>query len=504
MSTPSRGGFRGTSAVLHRTFETLFSALKPCALIWNEGGSTLFVSNQIAAIDLATLPQAAELCHRYLKLKNGEFAITNDPLAGGTVLSAFTLVMGVQMDGAAKDCDLLLARRISFAPRLNTGSLKPIRLDDEGVRVPPTPLSNKGEINRDLLQAIASHPNAPRGLFERVLEATREMQTAAKNLQTVAADPGTILKKSNLTTYLEDSRLAFEMLLTRLPLGAITVTSLLSRGETLKLQLKITEDRLLFDFGGTENSERIALTELAAFGACFAATVSILDDSLPFNSGTYQFFQVTAPTKTMLAATVNTGTYRGMHEGSAAVCELVRSAITLLSPKFSRVAQAATVGALQVKFADGRVLALQLPAGSPATSSANGISGANAWNVSSEMPSQIEDLEREFPVLFTSAGQRAGSGGLGKFIGGEGIVLGLEALEIGQLEWVEPSLGRRVEGASGGGSGQVSSLEIVRLADGSRETLTAAEGTAQLNPGDKVYFLSTGGSGFGEPNGSGT
>ena len=496
MSAQFRGVFQGASFVLHHTLENVLTELGTSALVWNEGG-TLFVHAR-AAVDVATLPQAAELCHKYLKLKNGEIAVTNDPYSGGTVLSDFTLVMGVRLEGTGSEADVLLAKRISLAPSLSPGLKKPSKLDDEGVRVPPTPLAGAGVLNRDLLQAIATHPRAPRGLFDRVVHAVDDLKTAAARLQAIARDPGTILRKSNLKTYLEDSTRAFEMLMTRLPLGTVTVTSQFPSGEALKLQLKITEEHLSFDFGGSESSATLALTELATFGACFAATASIFDDHVPLNSGTFQFFQVSAPAKTILSAAPPTGTYRGMTEGAAAVCALARQAIAKLTPQGKPMPVSGQAPSAQLLFEDGRSLSLSVPAGAAATATGPGASAVNAWDERRPFVEKLDELERDFPLLLVSIGARAGSGGNGKHRGGDGSVFGVEVLSPCELRWIEPALGHRFEGKDGGRSGQPSAIEIVRASPGKTESVSAREGASGLAAGDRVFVMSAGGGGFGE------
>lgn len=493
MNVLTRSSYQGLSATLHRVFESLTCELGACALVLPDGAS-LFVSPATRASGVVTIGQAAGLCHRYLKLHDGDIAIANDPYSGGTALSEFTLTLGIKIEGPGDDADLLLVQRLSFAPWLEPKT-EVAKLDDEGVRVPPTPLASRGELNRELLQAIASHPKAPGNLADSVAHAAQMLFAAATKIKRIARDPGTILKKANFKTYLEDSSRAFDQLMTRLPLGTTNLLHQLSSGETLKLQLNITEDLLHFDFAGSENSPRLALTELATFGACFAATVSTFDLQLPFNAGTFQHFQVSAPARTILSAAPPTGTFRGMNEGIAAVFSLSRAAIAKLAPPFKTAESGIDMHAKLV-FAGGRFVDLAATSGGGASAQGRGPDAYSSWNgPRSCFPSM--EIESRLPLQIMSQGLRADSGGNGKNRGGHGATFGVMVLEPCELRWIAPSLGARVEGADGGRAGQPARIEVLRSASSEREEVSGKEGALRLSANDQVFLLAAGGGGFG-------
>jgi len=103
-----------------------------------------------------------------------------------------------------------------------------------------------------------------------------------------------------------------------------------------------------------------------------------------------------------------------------------------------------------------------------------------------------EVLEWRFPVVLDRFALRQGSGGAGRFAGGDGVerrIRFLEAMTVSILS------GHRVvppPGLEGGGPGAVGQTRIVR-ADGSVEELAPAD-KRQIGPGD-VYELTTPGGG---------
>jgi N-methylhydantoinase B len=494
------GPFLGASESLHYFFTQLLAGTASSALTLPDGTALFVQATQ--STDIATLPQASALCHRYLKLANGDVALTNDPYSGGTLLSDFTLVVGVGFHPSSTEIDLLLARRISLAPRLPASR----KLDDEGVRVPPTPLGAKGVLNSDLLTAISMHPLAPRGLAAAVLDGLEELQKIGDALKRVARDPRSMFSKAGFQNYIEDSSRAFEALLGKLPLGTANVSSQLSSGEMIKLQLKITEDRVIFDFAGSDNSTATALTELATFGACFAATVAGVDEAIPLNSGTFHYLQVSAPTKTVVSATAPNATLRGMSEGAPTVSRLCYEALAKLQTNFKLACAPESNGCFQIQFDDGRILTFEVPPGGGATATLPGIDGATDWSARNRVLSSPEQTEHDYPVEIKQIGQRKGSGGAGKNRGGNGSVVSLKVNCAGELKWLDSSLGRKFDGCDGGRAGLAAIIEVQRLqADGTTERsaekeLTKNAGAIRFAVGDQVTVLSGGGGGFTQTN----
>lgn len=491
----------GTSAVLHQLFSSSLAALGKSALMLPEG-NTLFTSQGLAAADIATLPQAAAICHRYLNLQDGDLAISNDPMSGGTTLSEFTLVIGVVLKPPGTktkklpEIPLLLARRISFASPFPVDMREPSKVDNEGVRVPPTPISGKDKsLNKDLLTAIASHPMAPAGFFDRCSAAFSELQTAAAGLRRLASVPGSLFTREHFEAYIEDSSRVFDMLMTRLPLGTAIVSHVFPTGEVLKLKLSVTEDHVIFDFTGTEPSGRYALTELATFSACFAATASAFGANLPMNAGSFQHVQISTPLKTIVSAPPGLGTHRGMTEGVAAVCRLARKAFAQLNQNF-RVAESADLcGNYQLVFGENRRLDLSTPPGSAATAISHGSDGGTPWAPTTLILQQLSSIETAFPLTFIAAGTRAESGGKGKTRGGNGTRIHLRIEQPCEFRWLDTNLQNSFAGIDGAHAGQQGSLQVFQKGDWVHIETTS--GSMNLDTGAEIHIQSAGGGGFG-------
>ena len=107
-----------------------------------------------------------------------------------------------------------------------------------------------------------------------------------------------------------------------------------------------------------------------------------------------------------------------------------------------------------------------------------------------------EVLESRFPVRVEEFSLRHGSGGAGKYRGGDGIMRKLRFNEAMTVTTLSSHRHVRPHGAKGGLAGKTGENGIIR-ADGRHEQL-GGNAQAELAPGDVFVMKTPGGGGFGE------
>ena len=484
---------------LHDLLSSFLDELGNSALILVESGakaeSPILAVRAERAADLATLPSAAALCQKYVKLRDRDIALLNDPSSGGTTLSEFTLVAGAAFETAGPEAELLLVKRISLPARISESG----KIDAEGVRVPPMPIAMAGQINTDILSAMSAHPLAPQGLSAAIQAGCADLLTAIKKLKAAGQDPGSEFRRANFKRYLADcSRMAQDRL-HHLPLGAKTVSQRLPTGELLKLQLRIDETRITFDFAGTESSTRVSLTEMMTFGACMAVTASLFADGLPMNAATFSMIQVSAPSRTLLSGQGPVGSLRSTRFVLAAVCDLVRAAFAQLNSSHRGAGGATVSGHYQFEFSDGKFWSGTLEPGSPARADADGLDAYALWEPKSGQDFSMEQVERDYPLRVLGCGIRTNSGGRGLRRGGDGAFYSFECLAPVTARWaLGPSIAK-ADGIDGGKSGTAAKIEVRRKGSGDLTEIPNADGSIALNAGDQIHFFGAGGGAFGSP-----
>ncbi|HET9874209.1 MAG TPA: hydantoinase B/oxoprolinase family protein, partial [Mycobacterium sp.] len=108
-----------------------------------------------------------------------------------------------------------------------------------------------------------------------------------------------------------------------------------------------------------------------------------------------------------------------------------------------------------------------------------------------------EVLEMRFPVLLREFAIRRGSGGAGRWHGGDGAI---RRIEFGEQMTVSTLSGHRKVapyGMAGGSPGKLGHNRVDR-ADGSTVTLAGCD-SIDVHPGDTLVIETPGGGGYGAP-----
>jgi 5-oxoprolinase (ATP-hydrolysing) len=110
-----------------------------------------------------------------------------------------------------------------------------------------------------------------------------------------------------------------------------------------------------------------------------------------------------------------------------------------------------------------------------------------------------EVLEHRYPVRLHRFAIRDGSGGGGRWRGGDGLVREIEFLAPLRLSILSQHRNTAPYGMAGGGDGAVGRQGIV-CADGTRRELAGIAG-CEVGPGDRLVLETPGGGGYGRPDG---
>ena len=112
----------------------------------------------------------------------------------------------------------------------------------------------------------------------------------------------------------------------------------------------------------------------------------------------------------------------------------------------------------------------------------------------------IEALERSFPLRVLRYSLRRGSGGGGRFPGGEGIERELQVLEDCTVSLITERRVSRPWGLAGGQPGAAGENWLLPQNDVGRAERLPDKCTVRLRAGDVLRMLTPGGGGWGAPN----
>jgi N-methylhydantoinase B len=409
--------------------------------------------------------------------------ILNDPYRGGTHLPDITVITPVFVD------DRLIAFAASRAHHADVGGPTPgsmpadsRTLADEGVVIEPRVLDDQAIAE---LSEQMRRPDQRRADLRAQLAAGRVGALRLAELE-YRVGPDTLRQAyQEVLGYAERRTRACVEELADGVRTAEDVLEALEGDLRIALRACVDGDRLTLDFTGTDDQHEgnlncpLAVTR----SACYFAIRVLTDPDIPANAGAYRPVEVIAPEGCLLNARPPAAVVGGNVETSSRVADVVLSAFGMALGQGTM--NNLTLGDEDVVYYE------TIGGGQGACHDAAGPSGIHVA-MSNTLNTPIEALELEFPIRMVEYSLRRGSGGRGRFSGGDGVVRELEALKPLRYSLLTERRRHAPPGADGGEPG----LPGRNLLDG-QELPPKAIG--ELAEGQRLRIETPGGGGFGNP-----
>ena len=426
----------------------------------------------------------------------------NDPFAGGTHLNDLTLVAPVYVNGVLVGW---VANRAHHADvgGLAPGSMPPdaIHIDEEGLRLGPTLLAP--EVERTFVECSRS-PDERRG----DLAAQRGANVVgARRLAAIIDELGSVEPLAQIVDYGERRMRAA---LAALPDGMWTFDDVIeSTGPRADQQhpvritvaLTIDGDTATFDFTGTGSQQpgNVNAVEAVTVSAVAFALRTATDPTIPANGGALRPVRVVAPAGSIVAARPPAAVGAGNVEVSQRVADVCLGALAQVCPDRVGAAGQGTMNNVLiggVSAAGEWVYYETLGGGQGGRPGRAGMSGVHtAMTNTADTP--VEALERSMPLRIRRYTLRRGSGGHGRFPGGDGIERELELLTAATVTIVTERRIRGPYGLAGGEPGAPGENWWLPSGEESSREPMAAKETRDGIAGDVLRVLTPGGGGWG-------
>ena len=244
------------------------------------------------------------------------------------------------------------------------------------------------------------------------------------------------------------------------------------------------------DFTGTSAQQSNNFN--APTAVCMAAVLyvfrTLVADDIPLNAGCLKPLKVIIPAGSMLNPDPPASVVAGNVETSTCITNALYGALGVMA------ASQCTMN--NFTFGNERYQYYEtISGGSGAGEGFDGCSVVQTHMTNSRL-TDPEVLEFRFPVRLESYEIRAGSGGAGRWHGGDGGVRRVRFLEAMSASILSNGRVHGAFGMQGGEPGQVGLNQVLRV-DGSVERLRHI-GAVQMQPGDVFEIQTPGGGGFGE------
>ncbi len=452
------------------------------------------VASLLAAVVAGSLPPLAP----------GDAYAANDPFDGGTHLPDITVITPVFAPEGGAAPLLFVACRGHHADvgGLTPGSMPPFsrRTEEEGLLLRHVPLLRQGRFDADAWRerlAAGPHPvRNPEQLLADLQAQVAANRLGESELQRLLSRYGTGEVSAYLGHVLANAEAAVAEAIAGLTGGDHSVE--LDNGSRIVVAVRIDRAarRARIDFSGTSPqlegnfNAPLAITKAAVLYV-FRCLVG---RPIPLNAGCFEPIELVVPEGCLLHPRPPAAVVAGNVETSQAVTNALFGALGVMA------AAQGTMNNLSFGDADHQYYET-ICGGTGAGVLADGTGFAGASAVQSHMTnSRLTDpeiLEDRFPVRLEGFAIRRGSGGAGRWPGGDGVVRRLRFLAPMTVAILSGS--RRVPpfGLAGGGDGAVGRNRMER-ADGWHQELAGCDQVA-VQPGDLLEIATPGGGGYGAP-----
>ena len=265
----------------------------------------------------------------------------------------------------------------------------------------------------------------------------------------------------------------------------------LDNGARIRVRVRIGEDRRSASIDFTGTSPQLPNNFNAPSAVCMAAVLyvfrTLVDDDIPLNAGCLKPLSVTIPEGCMLRPRYPAAVVAGNVETSQCITDALYGALGVL---------ASAQGTMNnFTFGNDRYQYYETVAGG--SGAGPGFDGADVvqTHMTNSRLTDPEVLEWRFPVRLESFEIRQGSGGRGRWRGGNGAVRRMRFLEPMTAAILSGHRLVQPHGMNGGGPGAAGQNFVMR-SDGRRTELGPFDQT-QMAAGDVFVIESPGGGGYG-------
>jgi N-methylhydantoinase B len=460
-------------------------------------------------VHLGSMPAsvAAALARRG-PLRPGDQVLLSDPFAGGTHLPDWTLVAPVFVE------DRLLGYVANRAHHADVGGMAPgsmpggaTEIFQEGLRIPPVRLWREGREDPDVLDLLLANSRTPGERRGDLSAQAGANHTAAARLTELAGRMGIEGLLVGMEATKDHAERAVRAALASIPPGTYRFEDLLDDDGAgtidipIRVAVTIGDGGMRVDFAGTSRQVAGSVNAPLAVtrSACAFVLRAVTDPEIPANAGADRALEVLAERGSLLNPEPPAAVAAGNVETSQRIVDVVLGALAPALPSRIPAASQGTMNNTLIGGMDprtGRAFTYYetVAGGQGARPGRDGMSGVHT-HMTNTLNTPAEALETAYPLRLLEARLRDGTGGDGRWRGGDGVRRVIEVLATGATVSILSERRRHAPwGLAGGEPGAPGRNALVRDGD---ERALPAKVTLPVERGDVLLVETPGGGGFG-------
>ena len=428
-------------------------------------------------------------------LKPGDMIALNNPFNGGTHLPDVTVIAPV-FDDAGTSIRFFVANRGHHADigGLTPGSTPPdaTRLEEEGVVIDDFLVLSEGEFREAALrELLSSAPYPARNPGNNISDLRAQIaanRAGARDMAAMIERYGWAGVSSYAGHVLDNAEESVRRVIDRLSDGEMTVK--MDDGLPLSVTIKVDHEarsaRIDFTGTGPQRPGNLNAPPVVCRSAVLYVFRCLVADELPLNEGCMRPLELVIPDGSFLSPSHGAAVVAGNTEVSQAVCNVLLGALG---------ASAASQGTMNnLLFGNDAYQYYEtICGGSGAGPGFDGASGVHTHMTNTRI-TDPEVMEMTYPLRIERFSLREGSGGEGRYTGGQGVVRTIRVLSDTVCTLVSSSRKIAPFGLNGGGDG-APGKQWIEHADGRCQSVGGIA-SVDMKAGEAITIETPGGGGY--------
>ena len=504
-------------AMLRTSYSQILNSSRDFSTAICDLDGRLIAQAEHVPIHVGALPFAAKAMTEFFgdDIHQGDVFLLNDPYHAGNHLPDLTAFVPVFEGDLPRFWSINRAHQSDIGGATH-GAYNAAATDiwQEGIRITPLRLYDRGEVRRDLLEMIATNVRHPRDFRGDLAAMIGSAHVGERRLLALAAEFGWPLANAAIEAVLDGAERQTRAVIAQWRDGVYQGEALLDddgRGNNdIHIRATVTKCGSDLTVDLSDSHEQVTSFVNSSYPNMYSSVVValsyLIDPDTPKNDGTFRPLTVIAKPGTVVWA--NPGapvTLATNHCGQ----EIIEAIIKALAPACPDRAMAGWGRRFRIAIQGKDPRSdkpfiwhfFQARPGGGASPAGDGWPGAGEWQAAGGIKfGSLEVTEVRFPLFFRRHEFRPDSGGEGKFRGGPGG--GVEMV----IETAEPAVGNTAGdgvrygacGILGGKDGLPHRYALYSAATAPRAIKTKEVGLV-IQPNDVLILESGGGGGWGHP-----
>jgi 5-oxoprolinase (ATP-hydrolysing) len=364
------------------------------------------------------------------------------------------------------------------------------RLAEEGAVLSGLRIVSAGRLDEDaVVAALAAGPHPARRIADNVADLQAQVAAnlgGARLLQALCRDHGADVLTAYMGHLQDEAARQVARAIAALPDGEASFADTTDDGTKIAVRIAIAGDRLHVDFTGTApvHSGNLNAPRAVTVAAVLYVLRCLVQRPIPLNRGCLRPVSLVIPKGSLLDPPRDAAVAAGNVETSQRIVDVLWGALGL---------SAACQGTMNnLTFGDDTFGYYEtIGGGEGARDGHPGESGVHTHMTNTRI-TDPEVLEQRFPVRLLQFSLRRGSGGAGRYPGGDGLVRTFEALAPLRVSILSDRRRNPPFGLAGGGPGATGENRI-------DSRVVPGRATASITAGTRFRIETPGGGGFGAP-----